>query len=188
MDVRKVATWTVVGLAVVYSGFLVHRSLGVQHAAAGGQSRLQHAQSGFLPGEVAPSFTLKTTTGKTITLASLRGRGVWLNFWATWCPHCKQELPIVEQEQRLYGQKIDIVGVDVQESQAQVQQFAHSLGLTYPIALDSQGGVAASYGIHGLPTQVFVAPNGVIKAVYEGAFQNAGQALHYLKQIDPAIG
>ncbi len=187
MDVRKVATWTVVGLAVVYSGFLVHRSIGVPHATAGGQSRLQHAQVGFLPGDVAPSFTLQTTAGQTVTLASLRGHGVWLNFWATWCPHCKQELPIVEQEQRVYGNKVDIVGVDVQESRAKVQQFAQSLGLTYPIALDSQGSVAANYGINGLPTQVFIAPNGVIKAVYEGAFQNPSQALHYLKQINPAI-
>lgn len=182
MQVRKAATVAVVAAAAVYSGYLIHQS--AHPAGTIASSRVaSHRPVGNLPGDVAPNFVLKTAGGKTISLASLRGHGVWLNFWATWCPNCRVELPIVEQEHRLYGNKVDILGVDVQESAKTVSLFVSSHGLTYPTVLDTQGGVAAAYGVTGLPTSVFVAPNGVIRAVVTGALQNLATATHYINGI-----
>lgn len=181
MRLHQWVTYGVVGCAVVYSGFLIHQS--IHPAGTVTQSVSVRATVGNLPGEVAPNFSLKTVTGQTVTLASLRGHGVWLNFWATWCPNCKVELPIVEQEHRLMGNHVAVVGVDVQESAAIVGQFAQRFHLTYPIVLDSQGGVAAAYGVTGLPTSVFIAPDGVIQAVYPGAITSTATASRYLDHI-----
>lgn len=183
MQVRKWVTGAVVALAVVYSGFLIRQSLkptNVQSQAA------DSATLGNLPGDQAPNFVLKTPSGKTVSLATFRGKGVWLNFWATWCPNCKVELPIVEQEHKLYGGRVAIIGVDVQESAERVQTYARAHGLTYPMALDSGGGVAAAYGVTGLPTSVFIGPHGRIRAVYTGAIESLGLASQYLNRIDGA--
>lgn len=183
MHLRKVGTAVVVAAALVYSGFLIQQSIRSGHNAASNPAALSHATIGTLPGDVAPNFTLATVSGKTIALSSLRGRGVWLNFWATWCPHCKQELAILEQEQKLNGTQVAIIGVDMQQSKSLVQPFAAARGLTYPIALDTTGSVSAEFGINALPTSVFIKPDGTIDAVYEGAMENMAMATRYLNQI-----
>ena len=186
-DIRKFMTTAVVGLAAVYAGYLVSRTVHppvVSTAMKGTKT----VPVGLHPGDMAPNFTLVTATGRSVTLSSLRGRGVWLNFWATWCPYCQAELPIVEQEQRVYGAHVDIIGVDVQESAGTVKKFAQRHGLTYPMALDSEGAMSAAYGVTGLPTSFFIASNGKIAAVYTGSLQNISTADQYLSQvIKPSI-
>ncbi len=182
MDFRKATTVGVLAAAVVYSGYLIHQAAHPPGTVtSAGQEH--HATVGDLPGDVAPNFVLKTPAGKTVELSSLRGHGVWLNFWATWCPNCKVELPIVEQEHKIFGNQVQIIGVDVQESAQTVAKFSAERGLTYPMVLDSQGGVAAAYGVTALPTSVFIGPNGVIRAVYTGAMSNLAMATHYLNAI-----
>ncbi|NMP24005.1 TlpA family protein disulfide reductase [Sulfobacillus harzensis] len=180
MQARKVATGVVLAAAVAYSGFVIHQAV----KPASPASSIGHTVAvGNLPGDEAPNFVLKTPTGKTISLASLRGHGVWLNFWATWCPNCKVELPIVEQEHKIYGNRVAIVGVDVQESAATVSHYAAAHGLTYSMALDVHGGVAAAYGVTGLPTSVFIGPHGHIRAVVTGAIENLNLANQYLERV-----
>lgn len=183
MKTRQWVTGVVVVLALAYSGFLIHQSLKPPGRAVTGASH--ETPVGNLPGDQAPNFVLKTPSGKTVSLASYRGRGVWLNFWATWCPNCKVELPIVEQEHKLYGNRVAIIGVDVQQSSAVVSRYAAAHGLTYLMALDTQGGVAAAYGVTGLPTSVFIGPHGRIRAVYTGAIENVSLASQYLKRVMP---
>ena len=84
-------------------------------------------------GHPAPDFTLTTAAGETFKLSDLRGTPVVLNFWATWCPPCRSEMPELQAaSQRLAGQ-VAIVGVDQAETPAQVQAFASQFGITYPI-------------------------------------------------------
>lgn len=184
MKWRTAATGVVVAAAVAYSGFLVRQSVHAHKASAtptvaskGG------AQEGYLPGDIAPNFSLVTTKGTKVSLASLHGHAVWLNFWATWCPHCRQELALLEKEHQQHGSQLVIVGVDMEQSRSKVQTFAAARGLTYPVALDVQGSVSAAYNVHGLPTSVFIAPDGTIKAVRAGAITSPTLAQHYLNLI-----
>ncbi|MDM8528814.1 redoxin domain-containing protein [Anaerolineales bacterium HSG24] len=118
---------------------------------------------GFNVDNLAPDFTLPTLNGETITLSAGRGKPTLINFWASWCPPCRQELPALQAAYETYGDKINFIAVDVKEDQATVSGFAQQLGLTFPIVLDSSGSVSnLDYRVLGLPTTVFLDANGVI--------------------------
>ncbi len=124
-------------------------------------------------GHPAPDFTLTTVTGETFTLSALRGRPVVLNFWATWCPPCRAELPELQAASaRLTGQ-VQIVGIDQGESAAQVQAFAASLGLRFTMPLDSDTTVSRLYGVRSLPTTFFIDRGGVIRQIQIGPVTEA---------------
>ncbi|MCY0864784.1 MAG: redoxin domain-containing protein [Sulfobacillus sp.] len=185
---RQVLTMVVLAGALVYAGYLIgHRvrtatekTPPVATAAASTTSTV-----GVAPGDIAPNFTLTTSTGQTVTLSQLRGHPVWLNFWATWCPYCNKEIPIVEQEAVTHQGQLDVVGVDVEESASKVNTFMTAHHMTYPVVLDSQGAVSASYGVTGLPTSVFIRPDGRVGALYTGAILSVSQANQMLAQILP---
>lgn len=182
MEWRQAATGVVVAFAVAYGGVLVHHQM-VDGRSAGVIPGSTRAREGNLPGDLAPSFSLTTLNGQQLTLASLQGRPVWINFWATWCRHCRQELALIEHEKQLYGNRVVVVGVDMEQSRRVVASFSRNRGLTYPVALDTNGAVSAAYGVKGLPTSVFVAPNGIIRAVLEGAMPSSQVASQYLQKI-----
>ena len=124
-------------------------------------------------GNLAPNFDLEVLgTDERLTLKDLRGKAVWVNFWATWCPPCREEMP---QMQRLYEQHrargLEIVGVDVQESAEQVRGFTTELGLTWRFVLDRDGKTTDRYLVSGLPTHYFIDREGVIQAVHIGGLE-----------------
>lgn len=132
-------------------------------------------------GSLAPDFELKDLkTGETVKLSSLRGRPVWINFWATWCPPCREEMPDME---RIYGEyrgkNLAILGVDVQEDAQKVNAFTGSLELTWTFLLDEQGDISNRYFVGGLPSHYFVDKDGVIQAIHVGGFTNG------VRTIDP---
>lgn len=109
----------------------------------------------------APSFTAQSLGGEELTLSELQGNLVFLNFWATWCGPCREEMPSMENlKSETAGRPFQIVGVNVQEPRDTVQRFVDDFGYTFPIALDPQGSVAAQYGIRGIPTTFLVGPDG----------------------------
>src|SRR5438132_3644744 len=120
-------------------------------------------------GEPAPNFALKDTSGRLVTLSELRGRVVWVNFWATWCAPCKQELPAI---QKLYDEKhgdgLDVVEVNWQESKQSASDFWDSMALSLPMVLDRGGDVFSQYKLRGLPDSFFVDRDGKIAAMYFG--------------------
>jgi cytochrome c biogenesis protein CcmG/thiol:disulfide interchange protein DsbE len=177
---RKWLTVVVLAAACAYTGFLVQRQV-FQSLAMKASSAV-----GDQPGDTAPNFRLMSIRGTPIALSDWRGRGVWINFWATWCPYCRQELAVLEQEQRIYGRRVAILGVDLEEPRGVVQRFVNRQHLTYPVVLDSQGAVAAEYGVTKLPTSVFVTPTGVVSAVVVGAIPDVTTANGYLGGILPA--
>ncbi len=116
----------------------------------------------------APDFTLNTLDGKTFKLSAQRGTPVVLNFWATWCGPCQDELPAVQATAARYANQVQVIGVDQAEAPAVVQAYVKEFQLTYPVVLDKDNGVANHYNVKGMPTTFFIDGNGVIRHLWMG--------------------
>jgi thiol-disulfide isomerase/thioredoxin len=122
-------------------------------------------------GQPAPDFTLRTLDGGEIRLGDLRGKIVVLNFWATWCGPCREEMPLLEQAMSERGPDgLVIVAINVQESEAQVRPFVQRLNLTYPIGMDRNGCLARRYRVRSYPTTYFISRDGAIEGRRVGAY------------------
>jgi peroxiredoxin len=125
-------------------------------------------------GALAPDFTLPDLEGKPVSLSSFRGKVVILNFFATWCPPCRAEMPDLEVVYKeLKGQGFEVVAIDLQEDERAVKGFASSLGLTFPILLDREASVFGQYHVTGLPTSYFIDREGVIRELTIGAMNRS---------------
>jgi peroxiredoxin len=132
---------------------------------------------GLRVGDLAPEFSVQRADGSTfqltdldgkpVRLADLAGRAVWVNFWASWCPPCQAETPILRELDREYRDRgLSIVGISVQEtSAADVATYADRYSLGYTVAADLDGDVFRKYRVYGLPTQFFITPDGRISSV-----------------------
>jgi len=126
----------------------------------------------------APEFTVPGLTGSPIALRDLRGQVVFLNFWATWCPPCKQEMPSMERLYRRYkdrGFTVLAVSIDTADA-ATVARFAKKLSLTFPIGLDPKMEVANRYTVRALPSSFLLDRNGTTVAVAMGPREWDGTA------------
>lgn len=121
------------------------------------------ASTGLAPGEVAPNFTLPSLDGEPMSLSDFRGQPVLINFWATWCPPCRNEMPAI---QRVYAGQTHgtfvVVAINLRESEDTVRSFVEEMGLSFPILLDERGEVMERYKVMGLPSSFFLAPDGTI--------------------------
>jgi len=146
--------------------------------------RLTHRSSPPKIGGPAPVFALQRLNGTgTLRLASLRGKAVVLNFWASWCPPCKAEAPVLERLWRQYrGKGVVFVGIDSNDASSDARRFLSAHGITYPVVSDKNGLVAAnSYDVADLPVTYFVNRQGrlvgthVLGSVskYESEFRSA---------------
>ncbi len=123
------------------------------------------------PGYRAPDFSLPALGEEILTLSQLRGQAVVLNFWATWCPPCRAEMPAF---QRLYARYADrgltVIAINAafSDTPEAVADFRQHYGLTFPILLDASGEVNRSYRITALPTTFFIDPQGMIREVVVG--------------------
>ncbi len=122
-------------------------------------------------GHVAPNFTLTTLSGQTLNLTQFRGKPVYLNFFASWCPPCQFETPDVEKMYKKYGNKITFIGVNLafNDTVPRLKQFLKTYGVTYPVLLDKSGSVTKTYKVMAIPTSFFIKSNGVIMYHYLGA-------------------
>jgi thiol-disulfide isomerase/thioredoxin len=111
----------------------------------------------------APTFTLKDINGKEVKLMDYRGKIVFLNFWATWCPPCRDEMPSMEKLYTKFKDKNFIMlAVDYQESSKVVKEFSEKLSLTYPILLDSDGTVGSKYMAFAIPVTYLIDQQGYL--------------------------
>lgn len=122
------------------------------------------------PGREAPSFELASVDGGApVSLASLRGKVVLLNFWATWCKPCEDEMPAMERLYRsLAGEPFELVAVSVDVDAAPVRAFRERLGLSFPLLLDPDRNVADAYQSYRFPESWLIDASGTLVARYVG--------------------
>jgi len=119
-----------------------------------------------------PDFTLPLLTGEDGTLSAYKGKVVILNFWATWCPPCRAEMPSMETlYQRFKNQGLEILAVDLGERTATVRQFIRNSRNTFPVLMDESGEVSSLYGIEAIPTSYIIDREGKIIATIIGSIQ-----------------
>lgn len=131
-----------------------------------GKNRQPSAQKGVFEklgmekpekGILAPDFWLEDLSGRRVELKSLRGKVVFLNFWATWCVPCREEMPTMEKlDRELKSQGLEILAVDYKEGPSDVRAFFAQLGLTFTALLDKEGKVSNNYGTWSVPLSVFI--------------------------------
>jgi peroxiredoxin len=122
------------------------------------------------------TYQLRDLDGRPVTLAALRGKVVWLNFFATWCPPCQQETPILRSLADTYRDRgLEVVGISVQETTASdVAAYAERYRLRYTIGFDGSGHVLRAYRVFALPTQFFIGVDGVIRQIVSGPVDEQG--------------
>lgn len=135
---------------------------------------------------MAPDFTLTDMQGVPVSLSQYRGKVVFLNFWASWCPPCKEEMPSMEAlYQRLKKEDFVLLAINVEENgQQAVEQFLKEVPLNFPILLDQTQSVASLYKVHGLPHTFIIDREGKIVESVTGALDwNAPQVVQYLSTL-----
>jgi thiol-disulfide isomerase/thioredoxin len=134
------------------------------------------------PSETAPDFSLQGLDGQTVRMSDLHGKFVVLNFWASWCSPCVQEMPMFQQYSERYPSEIAVVGINLQESLDIVQAFTTKIGVSYPIVLDKDGTVSELFHVVGLPDTFFIDQEGVIRQRHIGSLSR-DQLDAYLVQL-----
>jgi len=134
----------------------------------------------------APDFALQDLEGQTVTLSDLRGSPVMLNFWATWCGYCVEEMPYIQQ---IYEERQDmglvILAINIKETHAKAQEFMERNSLSFTVLLDTDGAISLKYNVSGIPVTFFIDKDGIIQARKTGAFRNTAEIENYLDLIMP---
>lgn len=152
------------------------RSSGAKPAAGTGIVALDAAKNhtGQPPspdkGRAAPDFRLETLDGKSVRLSDLQGKTVLINFWATWCLPCRQEMPeIVKAYSKYHDRGFEVVAVDEQEDRDTIKKWVDAFGMPFPVAFDSSGQVGQTFRAGTqFPTSLFVDPTGIVTDIRYG--------------------
>ena len=130
---------------------------------------LAKAQRGQVRTGVAPDFTLKGFDGRTVRLSDLRGKVVIINFWASWCPPCREEAPYLEQTWRKYqDQGVIFIGVDYVDTEKEALAYIDEFHITYLNGPDIGTRISQAYNIQGVPETFYVAKNGELRGMKVG--------------------
>jgi thiol-disulfide isomerase/thioredoxin len=118
-----------------------------------------------VPPKAAPDFSLPNIDGQQVSLQQYRGKVVFLNFWATWCVPCREEMPALERLHQTYqAQDLAIISIDLKESADQVKTFFQKHSLSFPALLDQDGSVFRDYLVAGMPTTYLIKRDGTLLA------------------------
>lgn len=159
-------TWLVAGLAVV----LLAAGVGAAVALSGSGG----GAGGGLVGHAAPAFSVDQLQGSgKLSLASAGGRPVVLNFWASWCDPCKQEMPAFEAEHKVLGDRVAFVGIDTKDNHDDGVAFLQRVGVDYLAGFDLLGATADKYGLIGMPTTFLIRPDGQVVYRHTGGLSQA---------------
>jgi peroxiredoxin len=136
-------------------------------------------------GDIAPNFVLTDLNGNRVELKDYRGKGVFLNFWGTWCKPCEREMPYMQRQYEIYKEQgIEILAVNVSESDVAVQNFVERYHLTFSIPMDKKREVTKGYGIGPIPTTILIDKNGkVIERTSESLSEK--KIISYFEKIKP---
>lgn len=135
-----------------------------------------------LEGQVAPDFVLRSATGENLRLSEYRGDVVLINFWATWCGPCRQEMPLLDD---LYGRYkrvgFNLLGVNIDEDSRRAMQMVQELGVNFPVLFDENKEVSKLYEVEAMPVTILVDREGIVRHVHHG--YKPGYEEKYLTEI-----
>jgi cytochrome c biogenesis protein CcmG/thiol:disulfide interchange protein DsbE len=146
---------------------LVWIFLSADRSGASTGGLLPAPQEGFL----APDITLQTLTSDSITLSNLQGKAILVNFWATWCPPCRAEMPAIQEMYDTFqeqGLVILAVNATNQDTYTEIAPFLEEHGLTFPVLLDPSGEAGNLYQVRSLPTSIFIGKDGIVRKIIIG--------------------
>lgn len=126
------------------------------------------AEGAPLPGELAPDFRLARADGSALRLSELRGQPVFLNFWATWCSFCKEEMPDMQRIAEQFAGQLVVLGVNAGDSVANGSGFAERIGANYELVYDTTQQVVDGYQVRAMPTSYFIDADGRIVDAHLG--------------------
>ena len=133
-------------------------------------------------GSPAPDFTLRSNAGKNLKLSEYRGQVVMINFWATWCAPCRQEMPLLNRIHEKYSKTgFRLLGVNVDDKAGNAQAMAGKLGVTFPVLFDAEKRVSRLYDVDGMPSTVLIDRNGKVRYIHRG--YRAGYETQYEAQV-----
>lgn len=133
--------------------------------------------------EPALDFTLANLDGTSLSLDDLRGKNVLINFWATWCGPCRQEMPMIEAAYQAYAPDLVVLAVNIGEEPWRVKKFVHDLGLSFEVLMDEDNQVQSLYRVRAYPTTYLVDTQGMVRAQHIGLLSEA-QLEKYLERVD----
>jgi peroxiredoxin len=146
-----------------------------EQASAGGGEDVVKA----LEGKPAPDFSAKNLEDKVVSLKDFKGKVVIVDFWATWCPPCREGLPHVDKIYQTFKDKgVVALAVDVQEPKDKVEQFMKDNKFTFTALLDSDGKVSEAFKVNGIPQTVIIGRDGLVKKVFVGTGPDSEKLLH----------
>ncbi|MGB5944971.1 redoxin domain-containing protein [Paenisporosarcina sp.] len=157
-------------IAIMIAGF-VKKNIDTEESFASEQRGVDlvnvSAEEGLVKGDMAPDFTLTTLDGKKVQLSDLKGKKIIVNFWATWCPPCKAEMPHMQNyyEDFAKDENVEILAVNLTNGDKveSVQNFVEDYGLTFPIPMDVEGKVGETYQAITIPTSYMIDTKGRIQ-------------------------
>ena len=144
---------------------------------------LEATAAGLASGQTAPAvdlplLTSSQDTGAKLSLAQLRGKVVYLDFWASWCGPCRMSFPQLEQlRQDLSPRGFEVLAVNVDEFKADALEFLEEIPVSYPVVRDGEGLTPRAYGILGMPTGYLIDRSGVVRLVHQGFRKHDGAKL-----------
>jgi cytochrome c biogenesis protein CcmG, thiol:disulfide interchange protein DsbE len=135
----------------------------------------QHAPELVGAADNGQQIRLTDLDGRPLSIASLKGHPVWINFWATWCPPCQKETPDLRAAYEAHrAEGLILIGIDVQEQESGVRDYVTRYGLTYTIGMDITGAIFRTYRVFGLPTHYFIDRDGIVRDRAFGPLDRAG--------------
>lgn len=139
------------------------------------------ASSG-LTGQPAPDFVLKSASGDNLRLSEYRGEVVMINFWATWCGPCRQEMPLLDElYSRYHKVGFSLLGVNIDDDSSKAMEMVEELGVSFPVLFDKQKEVSKLYEVEAMPVTVLVDREGTVRHVHYG--YKPGYEQNYLTEI-----
>lgn len=193
---KNIGLLIVVLLVVAMIGTYVKQQIDKDHEieTASLGKEMDEQKIGLKKGDTPPDFTLTSLDGEEVTLSDLRGKKVVLNFWATWCPPCKAEMPHMQKyyEQHAKEDNVEIIAVNLTKDERDfsadgkidtVMTFRDSFELTFPILLDQEREVSPQYNIMTIPTTYFIDSKGYIQRVISGPM-DTDMLKSYVDELD----
>ncbi|WP_027725051.1 thiol-disulfide oxidoreductase ResA [Tuberibacillus calidus] len=144
-----------------------------------------HSKDALAEGDTAPDFALKDLQGRTVHLKDLRGKGVMLNFWGSWCDPCKEEMPFINEAYKKKVDGVEVLAVNIRETKLVVQNFVDHNQLSFPVLLDTNGFVTDNYKVVPIPTTFLIDKNGKIVKILTRPMASVDEVLDNMKLIQP---